>query len=404
MGQPGGIERTDASPVSIPARWAAQVARTPDSLALTFEGTSLTYREVEESSNRLAHLLVEHGAAPGNSVALLFNRSAEAIVAILAVLKTGAAYLPIDPSAPAARMDFMLADAAPIAAVTTADLRSRLDGLDLPIVDFHDPLIPDYPSTDLPAPAPDDIAYFIYTSGTTGKPKGVAITHHNVIQLMGSLDTDSLRAGVWTQCHSLAFDVSVCEMWGALLSGGRLVVVSESVARSPEDFHALLVTEHVTVLSRTPSAFFALQTADALQPELGQQLELEAVLFAGEALEPRRLRTWLHNHPASPRLINLYGTTETTVHASFGDIVVADVDSNASPVGVPLANLAFFVLDGWLRPVPAGVVGELYVAGRGVGVGYWRRAGLQRVAVRRLPVRGARCADVSDRRPGQLER
>ena len=232
----------------------------------------------------------------------------------------------------------------------------------------------------------------------------MAVTHHNVTQLLEALDTDVPRAGVWTQCHSLAFDVSVCEIWGALLRGGRLVVVSESVARSPEDFHALLVTEHVSVLSRTPSAFYALQTADALQPELGRQLELQAVLFAGEALEPRRLRTWLHNHPGSPRMINLYGITETTVHASFREIVDGDADSNASPIGVPLAHLAFFVLDAWLRPVPTGVIGELYVAGAGLAYGYVRRSGLTGVAVCCLPVRRARGQDVSQRRPGVLGR
>src|ERR1700732_4027595 len=165
-------------------------------------------------------------------------------------------------------------------------------------------------------------------------------------------------------------------MWGALLYGGRLVVVPDSVVRSPEDFHALLAAEQVSVLSQTPSAFYALQTADALQPELGDQLKLEAVVFGGEALEPRRLGTWLHNHPGSPRLINLYGITETTVHASFREIVNGDVDSGVSPIGAPLAHLGFFVLDGWLRAVPAGVVGELYVAGAGGGCGYWRRAGL----------------------------
>ena len=370
-------------PVSIPVLFAAQVARTPNAVAVTFEGLSLTYRELDEAANRLAHLLAGKGVGPGQCVALLFSRSAEAVVAILAVLKTGAAYLPIDPVLPAARIEFMVADAAPIAAITTAGLADRLDGCDLLVIDVGDigaPAVDTQPSTALPAPAPapEDIAYLIYTSGTTGVPKGVAITHHNVTRLLEALDVGlELSPGqVWTQWHSLAFDVSVCEIWGALLGGGRLVVVPESVARSPEDFHALLVAEQVSVLSQTPSAFYALQTADALAPELGCQLKLEAVVFAGEALEPQRLGTWLDHHPGLPRLINLYGTTETTVHASVRQIVDGDVDSTASPIGVPLAHLGFFVLDGWLRAVPAGVVGELYVAGAGVGYGYVGRAGL----------------------------
>jgi hypothetical protein len=216
----------------------------------------------------------------------------------------------------------------------------------------------------------------IYTSGTTGVPKGVAITHHNVTELLASLDVELSAPQVWSQWHSLAFDVSVCEIFGALLSGGRLVVVPEAVARSPEEFHALLVDQQVSVLSQTPSAFYALQTADALYPELGGQLKLEAVVFGGEALEPQRLQAWLDNHPGLPRLINMYGITETTVHASFREIAADDVDSTVSPIGVPLAHLGFFVLDGWLQPVPVGVVGELYVAGAGVADGYVGRAGL----------------------------
>ena len=188
----------------------------------------MTYRELDEAANRLAHLLAGQGAGPGQCVALLFSRSAEAIVAILAVLKTGAAYLPIDPALPAARIEFMLADAAPIAAITTAGLARRLDGCDLLVIDVDDPAVDTQPSTALPAPAPDDIAYLIYTSGTTGVPKGVAVTHHNVTQLFASLDAGACRAtGVWPQCHSLAFDFSVWEIWGALLRGGRLVVVPE---------------------------------------------------------------------------------------------------------------------------------------------------------------------------------
>src|SRR5262249_10825576 len=163
---------------------------------------------------------------------------------------TGAAYLPIDPALPAARIEFMIADAAPIAAVTTAGLAGRLDGCELRVIDVEDPRIQTYPCTSLPAPAPDDIAYLIYTSGTTGVPKGVAVAHHNVTRLFDSLDVGlELAPGqVWSQWHSYAFDVSVWEIFGALLHGGRLVVVPESVARSPEDFHALLVAEQVSVL------------------------------------------------------------------------------------------------------------------------------------------------------------
>jgi non-ribosomal peptide synthase protein (TIGR01720 family) len=154
------------------------------------------------------------------------------------------------------------------------------------------------------------------------------------------------------------------------------VVVPDAIARSPEDLHALLIGEQVSMLSQTPSAFYALQTADCLHPEVADQLKLAAVVFGGEALEPQRLRPWLDNHPASPRLINMYGITETTVHASLREIVDTDARSTVSPIGVPLAHLGFFVLDGWLRPVPTGVVGELYVAGAGVAYGYVGRYGL----------------------------
>ncbi|WP_120312520.1 non-ribosomal peptide synthetase, partial [Mycobacterium mantenii] len=362
--------------VSIPELFADQVARSPEAIAVTFQGHSWSYHELDESSNRLAHLLCDYGAAPGQCVALLFPRCPQAIVAMLAVLKTGAAYLPIDPALPDARIDFMLTDAAPIAAITTTDLAQRLDRHDLAVIDIDDPAVRTQPSAALASPRPDDIAYVIYTSGTTGVPKGVAVAHRNVTQLLASLDLGSAPGQVWTQFHSYAFDFSVWEIWGALLGGGRLVVVPEEVARSPQDFHALLVTEEITVLSQTPSAFYALQRADALQPALGSQLKLETVVFGGEALEPQRLATWLVTHPGLPRLINMYGITETTVHASFRQIVVDDVEINASPIGVPLGHLGFFVLDGLLRPVPVGVVGELYVAGRGLACGYVRRPGL----------------------------
>jgi amino acid adenylation domain-containing protein len=361
LGNRAVLTRPVTTSVSIPEMFAAQVARTPEVVALSYGERSWTYRELEEAANRLAHLLAGRGAGPGQCVALLFTRSAEAIVAILAVLKTGAAYLPIDPTVPTARIGFMLADAAPIAVVTSANLRSRLGGHDPLVVESDDPAIGNQPSSPLPAPNPDDIAYLIYTSGTTGVPKAVAITHRNVARSMEPLRANLPVSGVWSQWHSLAFDVSVREIWGPLLHGGRLVVVPESVARSAEDFHALLVAEQVTVLNQTPSA------AEVLSPE---GLELAALVVAGEACPAELVDRW------APRqvMINSYGPTETTVEVSISAPLKAG--SGAPPIGSPVPGAALFALDGWLHPVPTGVVGELYVAGAGVGVGYWRRAGL----------------------------
>ncbi|WP_155765101.1 non-ribosomal peptide synthetase, partial [Mycobacterium colombiense] len=346
---------------SIPAMFDAQVADRPDAVAIDWGGTSMTYREVDEAANRLAHLLAEQGAGPGESVALLFSRSAQAIVAILAVLKTGAAYLPIDPAAPGTRIRFMLDDSAPIAAVTTAGLRSRLNGADLTVVDIEDPRIEDQAATPLPAPPADDIAYVIYTSGTTGVPKGVAITHRSVTQLLESLDAGLPRVGVWTHSHSLAFDVSVWEIFGALLRGGRLVVVPESVARSPKDLHALLVDAEVTVLTQTPSA------VAMLSPE---GLDSVSLVMAGEACPAEVVDRWAPGRV----MINAYGPTETTMCVAISAPLTRG--SGTPPIGSPVDGAALFVLDPWLRPVPAGVVGELYVAGDGVAAGYVGRPGL----------------------------
>ncbi|WP_415822860.1 amino acid adenylation domain-containing protein, partial [Mycobacterium senriense] len=404
IGNRAVLARTASTAASIPAVFAAEVTRAPEALAVTFEDHSMSYRELDEASNRLAHLLAGLGAGPGQCVALLLPRSAEAVVAIMAVLKTGAAYLAIDPAHPAARMEFMVADAAPIAAITNAGLAGRLDERQLPVIDVDDPRIPGYPCTGLPAPDPDNVAYLIYTSGTTGVPKGVAVAHQNVLRLLETLNADQeLRGtGAWSQCHSLAFDFSVWEIFGALLHGGRLVVVPDAVVRSPEDLHALLIAEQVAVLSQTPSAFYALQAADARAPESDDRLNLQTVVFGGEALEPQRLDTWLRKHPELPRLINMYGITETTVHASFREITVADVDRNVSPIGIPLAHLGFFVLDASLHPVPAGVVGELYVAGGGLAYGYVGRAALTASRFVACPFAGAAASGQRMYRTGDL--
>ncbi|HEX5255322.1 MAG TPA: amino acid adenylation domain-containing protein, partial [Mycobacterium sp.] len=355
------LTESASAAVSVPELFGVQVMRAPEAVALVCGERSWTYRELDEAANRVAHLLVGRGVRPGGCVALFLPRSADAIVAILAVLKTGAAYLPIDPAVPAARLEFMLGDAEAVAAVTTAGLAERLDGQGLWVVDINEPDISDYPSTGLPAPAPDDVAHIIYTSGTTGVPKGVAITQYNVAQLLDSLGAGLPPKQVWTQCHSYAFDFSVWEIWGALLHGGRLVVVPEEVAGSPEEFHALLVAEHVSVLTQTPSA------VGVLSPE---GLESTALLVGGEPCPAEVVDRWALGRV----MVNAYGPTETTVYAAMSAPLTAG--SGVVPIGSPVSGAALFVLDGGLRSVPAGVVGELYVAGGGVACGYVSRAGL----------------------------
>ncbi len=364
LGNRVSLTRPAPRPISVPALFAEHVSRTPEAVALTFGERTWTYRELDESANRLAHLLIGRGARPGECVALLFNRSAEAIIAILAILKTGAAYLPIDPAVPDARLEFVLTDAGPIAAVTTTDLADRLRRRGVATFDINELGAAVHPPGELPTPHADDIAYLIYTSGTTGVPKGVAVTHHNVTQLLESLDAGLPRPGVWPQCHSLAFDVSVWEIFGALLRGGRVVVVPEEVTVSPEDFHALLVREHVDVLTQTPSAVRAL-------PANG--LESAALVVVGEACSPEVVDQWAPGRV----MINAYGPTETTMCVAISaPLKAGQPGSSVVPIGSPVPAAALFVLDEWLRPVPAGVIGELYVAGAGLAYGYVGRTGL----------------------------
>ncbi|MFH9045095.1 amino acid adenylation domain-containing protein, partial [Streptomyces sp. NPDC017966] len=223
-------------------------------------------------------------------------------------------------------------------------------------------------------------AYVIYTSGSTGRPKGVVVSHGNVARLFGATrEWFGFGPGdVWSWFHSFAFDFSVWELWGALLYGGRVVVVPFEVSRSPREFLRLLVRERVTVLSQTPSAFYQLLAAEGLEPELGRELVLRTVVFGGEALDPGRLAQWYGRHGEdAPRLVNMYGITETTVHVTYAPLGVGAAGVGApSVIGRGIADLRLFVLDGRLEPVPVGVAGELYVAGAGVARGYLGRAGL----------------------------
>ncbi|MEU2080145.1 amino acid adenylation domain-containing protein, partial [Streptomyces sp. NPDC013489] len=351
---------------TVVSRFERQAEATPDAVAVTCEGVSLTYRELNGRADRLARLLTERGAGPERFVALRMPRTEELVVAVLGVLKSGAAYVPIDPAYPADRIAYVLEDARPVLTVTPEVLVESESAV--------------YGAGDLGVePAAAHPAYVIYTSGSTGRPKGVVVTHGNVVRLMDATDGwfSAGPADVWTLFHSYAFDFSVWELWGALLYGGRVVVVPYETSRSPEDFLALLVDEEVTVLSQTPSAFYQLMAADQERPELGDRLRLRTVVFGGEALELGRLADWYARHRDAPTLVNMYGTTETTVHITHVALdEAAAASAPGSVVGVPIPDLAVYVLDERLRPVPAGVHGDMYVAGAGLARGYHNRLAL----------------------------
>ncbi|MCX5380999.1 non-ribosomal peptide synthetase [Streptomyces sp. NBC_00091] len=367
-----------------------RAARTPDAPAVTHAGTTLTYAGLAARANRLARRLIAHGAGPERYVAVLLPRGTDLVTALLGVLVSGAAYVPVDPAQPAGRIAAMLADVRPVAVVTadgTGPLPDGIpvlsvategaDGADAPAAPVTDadrtvPLRPEHP------------AYVIHTSGSTGRPKGVVVPHRNVLRLMDAARRHLTITGddVWTLFHSASFDFSVWELWGALLHGGRLVVVPYATSRDPDEFRALLAREGVTVLSQTPSAFHQLDAADAAAGPAGPELALRYVVFGGEALEPARLADWFERRQdrgRSPELVNMYGITETTVHLTHRVLTPADAHGGpalGSPVGTTLPGVRPYVLDGRLGLVPPGVVGELYVAGEQLARGYLGRAGL----------------------------
>lgn len=334
----------------------AQVAARPEAVAVIDGDRELTYADLHRRADRLAGVLRGRGAGPETVVALALPRGAEAIVAMLAVLKAGAAYLPLDPDTPADRLAYLLEDAGPVCVLTG----TSLDG----------------PPAIGPAAVAENLAYVIYTSGSTGKPKGVEVTHAQVVRLL-SATQPAFEFGpddVWSAFHSYAFDFSVWEIWGALAYGGTLVVVPAAVARSPRDFLALLAGRKVTVLNQTPSAFREL-TAVAMASPLLDDLAVRTIVFGGEALEMHDVAPWL-DRPGL-RLVNMYGITETTVHTTYRELMPRDLTTGPrSPIGDALPDLRLCLLDEDGLPVPVGVPGELYVGGPGVARGYRGRPAL----------------------------
>ncbi|MDX3078421.1 non-ribosomal peptide synthetase [Streptomyces sp. MI02-7b] len=372
------------SEASLPQLFEAQVARMPDAIALVCEGEQLSYAEVNSRANRLAHSLLAQGVGPEQFVAIALHRSLETVVAVLAVLKTGAAYVPVDPSYPAERIAYILADASPALVITTSETvrelpmdtvpRVLLEEIGLSVTDT-DPTDADRTAALVPAHP----AYVIYTSGSTGRPKGVVVPHQNVVRLLTATEPwfNFGAQDVWTLFHSYAFDFSVWEIFGPLLTGGRLVVVPFEVSRSPVDFLGLLRREGVTVLNQTPSAFYQLLRAEE-EVGSGAVAALRTVVFGGEALDLGPLREWYEKNPGlGPDMVNMYGITETTVHVTYAR-VDRDVarDARGSVIGRGIPDLNLYVLDGRMRLAPAGVAGELYVAGAGLARGYLNRPAL----------------------------
>ncbi|MGW1198620.1 amino acid adenylation domain-containing protein, partial [Streptomyces sp. NPDC002536] len=321
-------------------RVADRAALTPDAVAVCYGDESLTYRELDERANQLAHRLIAGGAGPDALVGLSVERSTEMVVGLLGIMKAGAAYVPLDPAYPADRLAYMLEDSGARLLVTHRGLQDGLPAEGVTVVDLDRERSA---IAELPVYAPqvtvsgDNLAYVIYTSGSTGRPKGVAVEHHTVLNLLANCQP-AYGFGpddVWTVFHSYAFDFSVWELWGCLIAGGRTVVVPHDVARNPEAMWELLRAEQVTVLNQTPSMFRELveQAAASGAPVLP---ELCWVIFGGEALEPKHLRTWFHQYDTGDtRLINMYGITETTVHVTFQEVSAEHVASGRVPAGRP---------------------------------------------------------------------
>ncbi|WP_457881778.1 pyoverdine non-ribosomal peptide synthetase PvdD [Pseudomonas aeruginosa] len=363
-------------------RFEEQARQRPQAVALILDEHRLSYGELNARANRLAHCLIARGVGADVPVGLALERSLDMLVGLLAILKAGGAYLPLDPAAPEERLAHILDDSGVRLLLTQGHLLERLPrqaGVEVLAIDGL--VLDGYAESDpLPTLSADNLAYVIYTSGSTGKPKGTLLTHRNALRLFSATEAwfGFDERDVWTLFHSYAFDFSVWEIFGALLYGGRLVIVPQWVSRSPEDFYRLLCREGVTVLNQTPSAFKQLMAVACSADMATQQPALRYVIFGGEALDLQSLRPWFQRFgDRQPQLVNMYGITETTVHVTYRPVSEADLEGGlVSPIGGTIPDLSWYILDRDLNPVPRGAVGELYIGRAGLARGYLRRPGL----------------------------
>ncbi|MGI5192935.1 amino acid adenylation domain-containing protein [Streptomyces sp. CA-288835] len=380
--------RTDGSAAPIHELFRVVAAAQPDAPALTDADRTVSYAELDALSDAVAGALRGRGVVPGDRVGVCLDREADLVIALLGVVKAGAAYVPMDAAYPAERLAYTVADAGIRMVISTSEEFPTVDGVTVLRPNELSPA-GGSPTADADV-GPDDIAYVIYTSGSTGRPKGVAVPHRNVGALLDATTAD-LKLGpwdTWTLFHSSAFDFSVWEIWGALLSGGHLVVVPYFTTRDPEDFHDLLVRHRVTVLNQTPSAFTALKEVDLRR---SADLAVRLVIFGGEPLDPRILEDWFRRHPHTRcRVVNMFGITETTVHVTSQTLTPQDVGTRTRSVGRVLPGWSVSVRDTAGRIQPFGVPGEIHVGGAGVASHYLNREELTADRFVRDPVTGER--------------
>ncbi len=371
-----GLNHTVAShspAVCLHRLFEAQVRRTPEAIAVTYGDDSLTYAELNTQANRWAHRLVQLGVQPDSLVALCAGRGLPMLVGLLGILKAGGAYVPLDPAYSGERLQYILADSAPVLLLADELGRQALGDCEVPVLALEQPLTGESDDLQDVGVRPAHLAYVIYTSGSTGKPKGVMVEHRQVARLFSATNAwfNFSAADRWCLFHSFAFDFSVWEIWGAWLYGGQLFIVPQAIARSAPDFYHFVCRSGITVLNQTPSAFKAFIQAQA-HSEARQQLR--EIVFGGEMLKPSDLAPWFARpENRQTRLINMYGITETTVHVTYRPLSAQDTAITTSPIGSRIPDLRLYLLGADGEPVPMGAIGELYVGGEGVARGYLNR-------------------------------
>ena len=365
-------------------RFEQHAAESPTRIALHFDGAEMSYGELNDKANQLAHRLLELGVSTESIVGIYLERGYLPIVCVLAVLKAGGAYVGLDTDQPVARAMFMIEDCKPVVILTSAHLSPRLQGLNYVVEEVecfeasgewkYSGASTDNIARSSIGLAPDNLAYVVYTSGSTGNPKGVMVEHFGVPRLFDgaqALRIDS--SDVWTLFHSLSFDFSVWELWGALLHGGKLVIVPPKSTRSPDDFYDLIRRTATTIVSQTPSSF-KLLTHSRTRRATRDQIRL--IVCAGELLELQTVKRWFDSAPdPNPIVANMYGATESTVHATLRLIGRDDVsEAKADNIcGLPMPGYSLYILDDARRLVPLGAAGEIYIGGRNVIRGYLNR-------------------------------